>query len=89
MEDEIFDSFGQYTGEPALFEILQRKEYRDRVGPDHLAIKKICPACGNDDAVWVRNQWAICYACELAFDAFEGYIDLTIDEEMEGETGGE
>ena len=83
MEGEIFDSFGQYTGEPALFEILQRKAYNDANGPDHLAIKKVCPACGSKDAVWVRNQWAICYECELAFDAFEEYMDLTEEPEME------
>ncbi len=81
--------FGLYEGEPTDTEIQQRKDFRNRVGPDHLAIKKICPACGSDDAVWVRNQWAICYICELAFDAFEGYIDLTEEPEMEGEIGGE
>lgn len=69
------------TGEPGPIEILQRKADRTLEGPDHLMIYHICPACGNPKAEWIRQQWAVCYICELAFDAFEKYMDLT--EEIE------
>ncbi len=73
---------GPYHGEPELYEILHLKEFREIWGPDHLAIHHVCPACGKDGE-WVRNQYAICFNCLIAFDAFEVYIDLTIDDEME------
>ncbi len=83
--------FGLYEGEPTETEILQRLAFHLMHGPNHLAIKHTCPACHSPDAEWVRNEWAICYACELAFDASEKYIETTpwleyIEEgDMEGE----
>lgn len=80
--------FGLYTGEPGGVEILQRRAFHTMYGPNHLAIHKTCPACSSNEAEWIRNQWAICYSCELAFDAFERYDDLTVDEEFENEEFG-
>ena len=71
---------GPYTGEPELYEILHRKESLDIWGPDHLTTHLTCPACGSATAEWIRERWAICYPCLLAFDAFERYIDLTEEE---------
>jgi len=79
-------AFGLYTGEPTGVEILQRIAFHTIHGPNHLAIKKVCPACGKTDAEWIRNRWAICYDCELAFDAFEKYI-VPMPEWLEYEEG--
>ncbi len=73
---------GPYSGEPELYEILHRQEFLEIWGPDHLATYHTCPACGGR-AEWIRSEWAICYPCLLAFDAFERYIDLTEEEDME------
>jgi len=78
-----FPYTGPYEGEPQLYEILHLKEWDKVWGSSHLTIYKTCPACGSTKAEWIRLIWAICFDCELAFDAFECYIDLTIDEEME------
>lgn len=83
--------FGIYTGEPTDTEILQRLAFHLMHGPNHLAIHHICPACNGKNTEWVRNQWAICYDCEIAFDAFELYVEPTpnwleyIEEEQENE----
>ena len=73
---------GPYLGEPQLYEILHRKEYLEIWGPNHLTIHHPCPACGQQGD-YVRNEWAICYNCLIAFDICEEYIDLTEDNEME------
>lgn len=67
-------AFGLYEGEPTGVEILQRKAFRDMHGPNHLAISHKCPACGRSNTEWVRNEWSICYDCELAFEGLEEYI---------------
>ncbi len=83
-----FPYTGPYPdGEPELYEIMERKEHNDIWGSSTLAIYKACPACNSPKAEWVRQEWAICYDCLLAFDAFERYIDLTVEEEMENLEG--
>jgi len=67
--------FGLYEGEPGEIEILQRKEFRDKHGPNSLAIKHTCPVCGNHNTEWVRNQWSICYDCLITFDSSEEYCE--------------
>ena len=74
---------GPYNGEPELYEILHRQEENEIWGSNTLTIYKTCPACGNPKAEWIRNEWAVCFPCLLAFDMWENYIDITIDEEME------
>ncbi len=83
-------AFGTYEGEPGGIEILQRKAFRTMYGVNRLAINHQCPACGTmKNAEWIRQQWVICYDCEIAFDSFERYTDLTEcdnpDEEYEME----
>ena len=61
---------GPYTGKPTLYEIQHLKEQLEtwgvgRVGRD---IHKVCPSCGSKKAEWLRNEWAVCYDCLLAFD---------------------
>ena len=82
---EIHRCYGIYTGEPSQIEILQRKADRMEWGPNSLAVYHICPACNNKKAEWIRNEWAICFQCEIAFDPFEMYYDLTEDEKPEEE----
>lgn len=67
--------FGLYEGEPGPIEVLERKAYRTINGVSSLAIKKVCPACQGTNAEWIRNQWAICFDCELVFNAFEEYAE--------------
>lgn len=76
----------EYTGEPTIEEILHRKADRERCGLDHLAIHGRCPACGKMNTEWIRNQWHICFDCEMVFtttESNEKFFDLTEDEEME------
>ncbi len=75
--------FGLYEDEPGGVEILQRKAYRTMYGPNHLAIKHTCPACGGMNTEWVRREWSICYTCEIAFEGNERYYDLTEEECIE------
>ena len=74
---------GPYEDEPDLYEILHLQEHHNIWGPNPLTIHHVCPACGSLKAKWIRVQWSVCFHCLLAFDAFEWYIDLTEDEEME------
>ena len=83
METEVFEAFGLYTGEPGTIEILQRKVYHELNGQNSLAIRVWCPACNKWTGEWIRNEWCICYPCELAFTNLERYDDLTIDYDME------
>ena len=80
---------GPYEGEPQLYEILFWTEHFRIWGNNSLAVRHVCPACGGKDTEWMRNRWAICYRCLLAFETNERYIDLTIDEEMEGDNSME
>ena len=86
-----FPYTGPYEGEPDLYEIMFWQEHYTIWGLTTPVIHKTCPACGSPDAIWWRDEWAICFHCVLAFDAFEMYIDLTDDtevyemEEYEGE----
>ena len=59
--------FGLYEGEPGPVEILERKAYRTINGVSHLSIIKVCPACNGTNAEWIRNEWSICFDCELVF----------------------
>ena len=74
------EAFGLYEGEPEIVEILQRKYYHTINGANSLAIYHTCPVCDSNKAEWIRQEWAICFQCEIAFDAWELYTDLTEDE---------
>lgn len=34
---------------------------------DRLAIRHECPHCGSKRTRWVRNQWHICFDCDIPF----------------------
>lgn len=59
--------FWQYTGRPLEEEITQRKEFRDRVGKDHLATSRACPSCGSGNTERIRQGWSICFSCIASF----------------------
>lgn len=76
----------EYSGEPQLEEILHRKSEPPQ--SDHLGTHLRCPACNGLNTEWVRNEWHICFNCEMAFttgEATERYIDLSDEPEEEEE----
>ena len=68
-------------GEPDAEEIRDRVEWRTKHGADSLAICHVCPCCGRRNTEWIRNQWSICYDCEIAFNGLERFLDTSIEYE--------
>lgn len=56
---------GLRDGEPQPDEIQYWAEWDNM--KDNLATRHQCPCCGGGHTRWVRQEWNICYDCEIAF----------------------
>ena len=65
----------QYSGEPTDEEIEHRLRDRIKDGVNHLSIRHICPNCQGNNTEWIRNEWSICFGCQIAFNPFDQVYD--------------
>lgn len=73
------------SGEPTIEEIRWYANWDNM--QDHLAIRHTCPCCGGKRTRWLRQEWNICFDCEIAFtfDDMRPVVDrnsITLYEQM-------